>query len=211
MLIHTLPQQEAQQEICLHCANSISSTQQAENKMRELTEVSEIVTFPVEDDSAAEFNASSLTHALDPSRRQIFPGNANDVPTPVAGHSEWDSSTNNSARGLGLHFCIECDGITPFPSNAHVHAAEEHLARLKKRWQDHRLREKAEKRTRRSGTARYPTARHRRRTLSSTFPSSAASRTLSTASLPSSRGSRCSCVPLNLLRWASFANAGTVM
>lgn len=135
------PRREAQQEICLHRANTISFAQREKDEMRELTQASEIVTFPVEDDSSAEFNASSTKTHWDASRGQIFLGNANDVPTPVAGLSEWDSSTNDPARGLGFDFCIECDDMAPFPSNAHMHAAEEHLARLEKRWQDHCLRE----------------------------------------------------------------------
>ncbi|KAF8626937.1 hypothetical protein AX17_006437 [Amanita inopinata Kibby_2008] len=50
-------------------------------------------------------------------------------------------STNNPESGMGYDICVECHDLAPFPSTAHLRAAEEHLATLEKMWVD-RCREK---------------------------------------------------------------------
>lgn len=43
-------------------------------------------------------------------------------------------STNDPKLGYGYDICIECHDIAPFPSLAHLRAAEDHLAMLDKLW-----------------------------------------------------------------------------
>ncbi|KAF5374503.1 hypothetical protein D9615_009130 [Tricholomella constricta] len=43
-------------------------------------------------------------------------------------------ATNDPARGFGYDICIECHDLAPFPSAAHLRAAEEHLAMLEVMW-----------------------------------------------------------------------------
>lgn len=43
-------------------------------------------------------------------------------------------STNDPKSGYGYDICIECHDLAPFPSSAHLRAAEEHLATLDKLW-----------------------------------------------------------------------------
>lgn len=131
-------------------ANTISFAQREKDEMRELTQASEIVTFPLDDAEPVlkAFNASSTQGKWDPQRGQVFLGNANDVPVTTGASSprrgsaaEWDFSTNDPGKGLGYDVCIECDDMAPFPSQAHMRAAEEHVARLERKWMDRCLRE----------------------------------------------------------------------
>ncbi|RDB29569.1 hypothetical protein Hypma_014898 [Hypsizygus marmoreus] len=43
-------------------------------------------------------------------------------------------ATNDPARGFGYDICIECHDLAPFPSAAHLRAAEEHLGKLDVLW-----------------------------------------------------------------------------
>ncbi|SJL09975.1 uncharacterized protein ARMOST_13357 [Armillaria ostoyae] len=76
---------------------------------------------------------------------QIFLGNSNDVPTPIGGGDgdEYDidysfGGSEEKARHRtnppGYDICIECHDLAPFPSPAHLRAAEEKLHGLETRW-----------------------------------------------------------------------------
>ncbi|GJE89850.1 dual specificity phosphatase domain-containing protein [Phanerochaete sordida] len=143
------PAQDVQQSSKLNVlrANTISFAQREKDEMRELTQASEILTFPLDDAEGVlkEFNASSTQSKWDPLRGQVFLGNASDVPAMTAPGTasplaEWDFSSNDPAKGLGYDICIECDDMAPFPSQAHMRAAEEHIARLERKWMDKCLR-----------------------------------------------------------------------
>ena len=139
------------QQCTLRKANTINFAQREKDEMRELTQASEIVTVPLKDDEESkEFSASTPASKLDPTKGQVFLGNANDVPFPPAQNSskkdrhlqeEWEWKSNDPALGYGYDVCIECDDSAPFPSSAHMRAAEEHIARLEKRWADHCMKE----------------------------------------------------------------------
>jgi dual specificity MAP kinase phosphatase len=143
---------------CVRKANTISFAQREKDEMRELTQASEIVTFPLDDPEhiLKEFGASSTKTRWDPKRGQVFLGNASDVPissSSVPSRSglgadssrrasvEWDFSANDPAKGFGYDICIECDDMAPFPSQTHMRAAEEHIARLERKWMDRCLKE----------------------------------------------------------------------
>lgn len=141
-------------------ANTISFAQREKDEMRELTQASEIVTFPLDDDEAVlkEFSATSPSTKWDPTRGQVFLGNQSDVPvlTSASPHrgaprahgqsaADWDTASNDPRRGLGYDVCIECDDMAPFPSQAHMRAAEEHVARLERKWMDWCLRDFTER------------------------------------------------------------------
>ncbi|THG96393.1 hypothetical protein EW026_g5436 [Hermanssonia centrifuga] len=153
----------------LRRANTISFAQREKDEMRDLTQATEILTFPVEDDQTEEeFSATTTAAKWDPKRGQVFLGNASDVPLPPPSSSvggrrgyrrasvdivdgrpqadstsndEWDWSMNDPALGLGYDICIECDDMAPFPSQAHMRAAEEHISKLDKRWAEKCARE----------------------------------------------------------------------
>ncbi|KAI0695367.1 hypothetical protein BC835DRAFT_951578 [Cytidiella melzeri] len=141
------------QQCTLRKANTINFAQREKEEMRELTQASEILTIPVEsDEERKEFNASSPANKWDPTKGQVFLGNANDVPLPDGTMSgrrgrdrvaqeEWGWQSNDPGLGFGYDICIECDDMAPFPSPAHTRAAEEHIARLEKKWADHCLEE----------------------------------------------------------------------
>lgn len=134
-------------------ANTISFAQREKDEMRELTQASEILTCPFDDETVLkEFSATSTQDRWDPHRGQVFLGNASDVPVMPAASSgratspqDWDFASNDPAKGLGYDICIECDDMAPFPSQAHMRAAEEHIARLERKWMDKCLREFAER------------------------------------------------------------------
>ncbi|KAF8632383.1 hypothetical protein AX15_001893 [Amanita polypyramis BW_CC] len=44
-------------------------------------------------------------------------------------------SSNNPGSGYGYDICIECHDLAPFPSAAHLRAAEQHLVTLEKAWE----------------------------------------------------------------------------
>lgn len=154
---HSTQQQQQQQQCLLRKANTISFAQREKDEMRELTQASEIVTVPVTDDEERHaFSASTTAQRWDPSKGQVFLGNASDVPLPqsspvVGGRrgqlpfqpqaDEWDFKSNDPALGMGYDICIECDDMAPFPSQAHMRAAEEHVAKLERRWAEQCLKE----------------------------------------------------------------------
>lgn len=143
-----------QEQCTLRKANTISFAQREKDEMRELTQASEIATLPLVDDKERdEFSGSSTASKWVPSKGQVFLGNANDVPFPPVNNSgsrrgqerllqeEWEWKSNDPALGYGYDICIECDDMAPFPSQAHMRAAEEHVARLERRWADHSMQE----------------------------------------------------------------------
>ncbi|KAK0485049.1 hypothetical protein IW261DRAFT_1460251 [Armillaria novae-zelandiae] len=84
---------------------------------------------------------------------QVFLGNSNDVPTPIGGGDgdEYDidygfGSSEEKARHRtnppGYDICIECHDLAPFPSPAHLRAAEEKLQGLETRWRQKALLER---------------------------------------------------------------------
>lgn len=130
-------------------ANTIEFAQREKDEMRDLTQASEITSL-VDPDSTIDLSAlagsNTATH-WEPSAGQIFLGNSNDVPLPpdrrirmrtLRGDEEdedtFDSRTNDPRNGYGYDLCIECHDYAPFPTSAHLRAAEEHLRVLEKRW-----------------------------------------------------------------------------
>ncbi|KAJ6512591.1 hypothetical protein C8R45DRAFT_787684, partial [Mycena sanguinolenta] len=43
---------------------------------------------------------------------------------------------NAPTDGMGYDVCVECHEMVPFPSLAHLHAAEEHLGMLEEMWDE---------------------------------------------------------------------------
>ncbi|KAI0351741.1 hypothetical protein OH77DRAFT_1563589 [Trametes cingulata] len=130
-------------------ANTIDFAQREKDEMRDLTQASEIVSV-VDPESGVDANAlagsNTATH-WEPSVGQIFLGNSNDVPLPpdrrirmrtLRGDEDeedtFDWRTNDPGHGYGYDICIECHDYAPFPTSAHLRAAEEHLRVLEKRW-----------------------------------------------------------------------------
>jgi dual specificity MAP kinase phosphatase len=100
---------------------------------------------------------------FDPRVGQVFLGNSGDVPLlaeqpitsienararledPEADESAPDdpfnyAATNAPSKGLGYDICIECHELAPFPTPAHLRAAEEHLVTLERVWRDRTIR-----------------------------------------------------------------------
>ncbi|KAI0635551.1 hypothetical protein C8Q77DRAFT_1098152 [Trametes polyzona] len=130
-------------------ANTIDFAQREKDEMRDLTQASEIVSV-VDPDSGVDANqlagSNTATH-WEPAVGQIFLGNSNDVPLPpdrrirmrtLRGDEDDDDTfdwrTNDPGNGYGYDLCIECHDYAPFPTSAHLRAAEEHLRALEKRW-----------------------------------------------------------------------------
>ncbi|TFK81314.1 hypothetical protein K466DRAFT_502359 [Polyporus arcularius HHB13444] len=132
-----------------HRANTIDFAQREKDEMRDLTQASEIVSVA---DPASHIDLDALagsntaTH-WEPAAGQIFLGNSNDVPLPpdrrirmrtVRGDDDDDDAfdwrTNDPSQGYGYDLCIECHDYAPFPTSAHLRAAEEHMRILEKRW-----------------------------------------------------------------------------
>ncbi|KAI0649513.1 hypothetical protein C8Q79DRAFT_903881 [Trametes meyenii] len=130
-------------------ANTIDFAQREKDEMRDLTQASEIVSM-ADPEAGIDLNAlagsNTATH-WEPSVGQIFLGNSNDVPLPpdrrirmrtLRGDEEdedtFDWRTNDPGNGYGYDICIECHDYAPFPTSAHLRAAEEHLRVLEKRW-----------------------------------------------------------------------------
>ncbi|KAI0760995.1 hypothetical protein BD413DRAFT_648260 [Trametes elegans] len=139
-------------------ANTIDFAQREKDEMRDLTQASEIVSIVDPNsgiDLAALAGSSTATH-WEPLAGQIFLGNSNDVPLPpdrrirmrtLRGDEEndedtFDWRTNDPGQGYGYDVCIECHDYAPFPTSAHLRAAEEHLRVLEKRWVERCVAEK---------------------------------------------------------------------
>jgi dual specificity MAP kinase phosphatase len=118
------------------------------------------------DAAAAECSATTTATHWDPTVGQLFLGNAGDVPcedtTPVpeAARSPaciarpgarpappkaqrsssigdgFDHGVNDPAEGRGFDICVECHDMAPFPSSAHLRAAEQHIRLLDAHWAD---------------------------------------------------------------------------
>lgn len=108
-------------------------------------------------------DASSPSTFYDPRVGQVFLGNSGDVPLlaeqpvtsienararledPNADETAPDdpfnyAATNGPSKGLGYDICIECHELAPFPTPAHLRAAEEHLVTLERVWRDRTIR-----------------------------------------------------------------------
>ncbi|EED83264.1 predicted protein [Postia placenta Mad-698-R] len=138
----------------LHRANSVDFACREKEEMRDLTQASEIVS--VADPGAHLSDPDALAGSMtatrwEPSVGQVFLGNTNDVPLPPDHHicprrgasapaedeeeeSAFDWRTNDPVHGFGYDICIECHDFAPFPTSAHVRAAEDHLGALERRW-----------------------------------------------------------------------------
>ncbi|OJT14984.1 Dual specificity protein phosphatase PPS1 [Trametes pubescens] len=130
-------------------ATTIDFAQREKDEMRDLTQASEIVSF-VDSESGPDpdvLAGSNTASHWEPSVGQIFLGNSNDVPLPpdrrirmrtLRGDEDdedtFDWRTNDPSNGYGYDLCIECHDYAPFPTSAHLRAAEEHLRVLEKRW-----------------------------------------------------------------------------
>ncbi|KAI0749280.1 hypothetical protein C8Q80DRAFT_1269183 [Daedaleopsis nitida] len=130
-------------------ANTIDFAQREKDEMRDLTQSSEIVSVvdPASGiDSAALDGSNTATH-WEPVVGQIFLGNSNDVPLPPdrririrsmrpedEDEDAFDWRSNDPGQGYGFDLCIECHDYAPFPTSAHLRAAEEHIRLLEKRW-----------------------------------------------------------------------------
>ena len=128
-------------------ANTIDFAQREKDEMRDLTQASEVMSVAdpssdVDLDSLA--GTSTATH-WQPTVGQLFLGNSNDVPLPrrirmrsVRGDDDeddpFDWRSNDPGQGYGYDICIECHDYAPFPTSAHLRAAEEHMRQLEKKW-----------------------------------------------------------------------------
>ncbi|RPD59730.1 hypothetical protein L227DRAFT_503276 [Lentinus tigrinus ALCF2SS1-6] len=130
-------------------ANTIDFTQREKDEMRDLTQASEIVSIvdPLSHIDADAFAGTNTASHWEPTAGQIFLGNSNDVPLPpdrrirmrtIRGDDDdddaYDWRTNDPNQGYGYDLCIECHDYAPFPTSAHLRAAEEHMRILEKRW-----------------------------------------------------------------------------
>lgn len=129
-------------------ANTIDFAQREKEEMRDLTKASEIFSwFPAADkEKGKEASASSPQTYWNPLVGQVFLGNSNDVPlAPEAyPHSQqrrqdeelFDFTDNDPKNGFGYDVCVQCHDAAPFPTTAHLRAAEDHLAALESMWVD---------------------------------------------------------------------------
>lgn len=146
----------------LFSVNTVDFARREKEEMRDLTQASEIITIAdpqTYSEAKGELDAlSGSTPATRwcPAVGQVFLGNVNDVPLPpdrrirprrarsVAspyGDDEeddfdevFDWRSNDPAHGLGYDICIDCQDFVPFPTAAHLKAAEEHIEMLERRW-----------------------------------------------------------------------------
>ncbi|KAJ7882294.1 hypothetical protein B0H13DRAFT_2667411 [Mycena leptocephala] len=118
------------------CApNTVDFGQRERDEMRELTRASEILSvFPhaAADEEREELATTTTASHWRPAVGQVG-GPAED---PFA----WEA-TNAPKEGMGYDVCVECHEMAPFPSLAHLRAAEDHLAMLDGMW-DERMRRK---------------------------------------------------------------------
>ncbi|KAH9921198.1 uncharacterized protein BXZ73DRAFT_104487 [Epithele typhae] len=130
-------------------ANTIDFAQREKDEMRDLTQSSEIssIVDPASGIDLASLAGTSTASNWHPDVGQIFLGNSSDVPLPpdrrirrrsMRGDEDdddlFDSQTNDPKQGFGYDLCIECHDYAPFPTSAHLRAAEEHIRLLEKRW-----------------------------------------------------------------------------
>lgn len=133
--------------------NTVDFAQREKEEMRDLTKASEIVgVFPCGGDGPGQGQGQERSLAPTmwiPEIGQVFLGNGDDVPVvgegvetekvggggcpPDHGFTPYHPS-NDPTQGQGFDICVECHDLAPFPSVAHLRAAEEHLAVLDKEW-----------------------------------------------------------------------------
>lgn len=133
--------------------NTINFAVREKEEMRDLTTASEILWIGVHPcaDSIPEHQVQQdETKTTGEAQRgkvrgQVFLGNSNDVPTPVGGGDgdEYDvdygfggseEKAHSRTNPPGYDICIECHDLAPFPSPAHLRAAEDKLHGLEARW-----------------------------------------------------------------------------
>ncbi|KAF7325449.1 hypothetical protein MKEN_00393200 [Mycena kentingensis (nom. inval.)] len=144
--------------------NTVDFGQRERDEMRELTRATEILTMRRRRDSNAssagagsddEEDLSTTTTASHwrPMLGQVFLGNSGDVPLALASPPTTESDiasgvsrdddphdpfnytiTNAPEAGMGYDICIECHEMAPFPSPAHLRAAEDHVGMLEAMW-----------------------------------------------------------------------------
>ncbi|KAJ7759427.1 hypothetical protein DFH07DRAFT_884353 [Mycena maculata] len=141
--------------------NTVDFGQRERDEMRELTRASEILSVfggargegrgpfasaagAEEDERGREELANTTTAShWRPAVGQVFLGNSGDVPLGTGAEGAEDPfdfvGTNAPAEGMGFDVCVECHEMAPFPSLAHLRAAEEHLSMLDRMW-DERVR-----------------------------------------------------------------------
>ncbi|KZT02250.1 uncharacterized protein LAESUDRAFT_730433 [Laetiporus sulphureus 93-53] len=147
----------------LLCANTVDFARREKEEMRDLTQASEIISI-ADPEIKTTVNLETLSGSTtathwEPALGQIYVGNSNDVPLPADrrirvrhprtytasyGDDEdedveeaFDWRSNDPNLGLGYDICIECHDFAPFPTSAHVRAAEEHLSALERKWTEH--------------------------------------------------------------------------
>ncbi|KAJ7153674.1 hypothetical protein C8R46DRAFT_1166152 [Mycena filopes] len=146
--------------------NTVDFGQRERDEMRELTRASEILSvfpppskYPVPgagagagEEAAAEgegkedLATTTTASHWRPLVGQVFLGNSGDVPLSdgvgtlgAAGEREDPfayEATNAPREGMGYDVCVECHEMAPFPSVAHLRAAEEHLTMLDGMWEE---------------------------------------------------------------------------
>ncbi|KAJ7787754.1 hypothetical protein B0H14DRAFT_3095342 [Mycena olivaceomarginata] len=127
--------------------NTVDFGQRERDEMRELTRASEILSDTVEGDGEREDLATTTTAShWRPLVGQVFLGNSGDVPLGGDGAGGVDGQghddpfvyegTNDPRDGFGYDVCVECHEMAPFPSLAHLRAAEDHLALLEGMWEE---------------------------------------------------------------------------
>ncbi|KAJ6620046.1 hypothetical protein B0H10DRAFT_2023414 [Mycena sp. CBHHK59/15] len=138
--------------------NTVDFGQRERDEMRELTRASEIVSvfggagrggdgrYPITEDGEEKEDLSNTTTVSHwrPLVGQVFLGNSGDVPLSAADGREEPfcfEGTNDPREGMGYDVCVECHEMAPFPSLAHLRAAEEHLTMLDSMWDEHVRRE----------------------------------------------------------------------
>lgn len=141
-------------------ANTVDFPMREKEEMRDLTRASEILSVvpgagAEHDDmaTAAELSGTSTAERWEPEIGQVYLGNSSDVPLPLDhkfrvrthvnsqrdGEDEdeenaFDWTSNDPREGFGYDVCIECHDFAPFPSAAHLRAAEEHIKMMERRW-----------------------------------------------------------------------------
>ncbi|KAJ7195646.1 hypothetical protein GGX14DRAFT_474604 [Mycena pura] len=120
--------------------NTVDFGQRERDEMRELTRASEIVSLRAGSaDEEEDLSTTTTASHWRPLVGQIFLGNSGDVPLGASegGEDPFNFVTTNSPMdGMGYDVCVECHEMAPFPSLAHLRAAEDHITMLDGMWDD---------------------------------------------------------------------------